>query len=185
MEPNYYHPFWYARPSTYDPGMKKYDGIGFKPLLQTIEDPRYGMSNLRPAKSFIWPPHPERTVARDVMLTCPDLRTAVSFKMEAFDLSDDGDSITYFRRFMCILDRILPKSGIAIENIIHQLTKEEREDIYPPLSQILVRILVEAPELMGYLKVDDSKAGITEMGKKKLEDFKRTLSAEERRALQL
>ena len=69
VEPGHYHAFWYAPPSVYDPNLKKYDGIGFKPVLKTIPDDPFGMSLLRPANSFKWPPHSERTVARDIYLT--------------------------------------------------------------------------------------------------------------------
>ena len=185
IEPGHYHPFWYAPVSTYDPSLKKYDGIGFRPVLKTIEDDKYGMSKLRPANSFKWPPHPERTVSKAVTLTCPDLRTAVLFKLEAFDLADDGDSVTYFRRDMCILDRVLPKPGIAVENIINEFTKEEIEDIYPSLSQMLINCLVEDLELMGYLKIEEGKATVTQKGEAKLENFRGTLSAEEREALKI
>jgi uncharacterized repeat protein (TIGR04076 family) len=185
VEPGFYHPFWYAPLSTYDPSLKKYDGIGFKPFLQTIEDDKYGMSKLRPPNSFKWPPHPERNVNKNIMLTCPDLRTAVLFKLEAIDLADDGDSITYYRRDMSILDRVLPKPGIAVNNIINEFTKEEIEDIYPSLSQMLISLLVEDLELMGYLKITDGKATVTEKGETKLKDFKMSLSAEEKEALRM
>jgi hypothetical protein len=65
----YYYPFWYAPVSTYDPAYKKYDGIGFKNVLETIEEPRYHMAHLRPANSFKWPPHPERTVASGLLFS--------------------------------------------------------------------------------------------------------------------
>ena len=107
------------------------------------------------------------------------------FKLEAFDLADDGDSITYFRRDMCILDRVLPKPGIAVEDIINEFTKQEIEEIYPALSQMLINCLVEDMELMGYLEIEDGKAAVTQKGKAKLKNFKETLSAEEREALRI
>jgi hypothetical protein len=171
--------------STYDPSLKKYDGIGFKPVLKTIEDPQYCMSKLRPANSFIWPPHPERTVARDITLMCPDLRTAVLLKLEAFDLADDGDCVTYFRRNMCLLDRVMPKPGIAVDNIIKEFTQKEIEEIYPPLSPMLVNLIVEDLELLGYLKIEGSKATVTKKGEAKVEAFKKSLSKEEREALNI
>jgi uncharacterized repeat protein (TIGR04076 family) len=185
IEPGYYHPFWYASVSTYDPSLKKYDGIGFNPVLKTIEDPQYSMSKLRPANSFKWPPHPERTVAKDITLMCPDLRAAVLLKLEAFDLADDGDSVTYFRRNMCLLDRVMPKPGIAVGSIIKEFTTKEIEEIYPPLSPMLVNLIVEDLELMGYLKIEDGKATVTKKGEVKVEAFKKSLSAEEREALNI
>jgi len=185
LDPGYYYPFWYAPVSVYDPSMKKYDGIGFRPVLKTLEDIKYGMSLLRDPNSFKWPPHPERTVAKDIMLICPDYRTSVQIKVEAFDLADDGDSVTYFRREMSILSRVLPKPGIAVDKILNEFTKEEIEEIYPSLSQILVSILVEELELMGYLEVRDGKATVTDKGVKKLESFKASLTAEEKEALKV
>ena len=86
---------------------------------------------------------------------------------------------------MCILDRVLPKSEIAVEDIINEFTKEEIEDIYPALSQMLINCLVEDLELMGYLTIEDGKATVTQKGKTKLENFKATLTAEEREALNI
>jgi hypothetical protein len=143
------------------------------------------MSLLRDPNSFKWPPHPERTVAKDVMLICPDYRTSVQIKLEAFDLADDGDSVTYFRRMMSILNRVLPKPGIAVDKILKEFTKEEIENIYPALSEILVELLVEELDLMGYLEVKDGKAKVTDKGMKKLEAFKSNLTAEEREALKM
>ena len=66
-----------------------------------------------------------------------------------------------------------------------EFTKEEIEDIYPTLSPILVQALVEELELVDYLKVKDGKATVTDKGKKKVEAFKASLSAEEREALKV
>jgi len=185
VESAYYYPFWYAPTSVYAPSLKKYDGIGFRNVLHTIDDLKYGMSLLRPPNSFLWPPHPERTVARDVMLICPDFRTSVVLKLEAFDLADDGDCVTYFRREMSILNKVLPKPGIAVAKILNEFTREEIEEIYPCLSQILVGILVEELELVGYLEIKDGKATVTDKGAKKIEDFKASLTAEEKEALKM
>jgi uncharacterized repeat protein (TIGR04076 family) len=185
VEPIHYVPFWYAPPSTCDPSMKKYDGIGFRNTLQTIEDLPYGMSLLRDPNSFKWPPHPERTVSRGTEVICGDTRTSVVLTLEVIDLADDGDCVTYYRREMSILNRVLPKPGISIDKIIDEFTKEEIEEIYPALSKILVQILVEELELVGYLEIKDGKATVTEKGKAKLESFKKTLSAEEKEALKM
>lgn len=185
VDPGYYYPFWYAPVSVYDKSMKKYDGLGFRSVLKTIEEPKYHMAHLRPKDSFKWPPHPERTVAKGVFLMCPDLRTAVVLKLEAFDLADNGDSITYFRRHMSILNRVLSKPGMAVDKILNEFTKQEIEDIYPSLSQMLVDALIEELELTGYLKIKDGKATVTAKGTKKLEAFKASLTAEERKVLKM
>ena len=83
------------------------------------------------------------------------------------------------------MNKVLPKSGIAVDKILNEFTKEEIEEIYPALSQILVGILVEELELMGYLEIKEGKATVTDKGVKKIEDFKASLTAEEREALKM
>jgi hypothetical protein len=185
IENAYYYPFWYAPVSEYDPAYKKYDGIGFKPVLKTIEEPQYHMSHLRPANTYLWPPHPERTVNKGAFVQCGDLRTAATFKLEAFDLADDGDCVTYFRRMMLILKKVLAKQGIPLKKLLTLYTKEEIENIYPSLSQIMVDILVEELSLMNYVNVKDGNIFVTKKGEEKLASFVKTLTAEEREALKV
>jgi len=185
VEPQYYYPFWYAPVSANDPNLKKYDGRGFKNVLETIVAPKYHMANLMPADAWKWPPHEERTVARDPVVICPDTRTSVLLKLEAFDLSDNGYDIPFFRRQMAILSKVLPKEEIAVDKILNEFSKEQIEKIYPALSQIMVQALVEELEIMDYLKIKNGKAFITKKGKAKLEDFKASLSVVEREALQI
>jgi uncharacterized repeat protein (TIGR04076 family) len=184
-EPGYYHTFWYVPPSVHDESMKKYDGLGFKPVLKTIPDEKYSMTKLRPANSFKWPPHPERTVMDNVTLTCPDLRTAILFKFDVIDLADDGDSKTYFRRHMCIIHRIQDKPDIPVSEIINLFTKEEQLEIYPPLTPMVIELMIEDQELVGLVSVTDGKVNVTDKGRGRLEKFRKTLSHHELEALKL
>ena len=181
----YYVPFWYAPASVKDPSLKKYDGLGFRNVLTTYVEPQYHMANLAAPNAFKWPPHPERTVAKDIMVICPDIRTSALLKLEAFDLSDKGYDVPYFRREMAILKKVLPKPGIKVDKILNEFSKEENEGIYPALSQIMLQALVEELEVMDYLGIQNGKATVTKKGEAKLEDFKASLSAEEREALKL
>jgi len=184
-EPYYYYPFWYAPPSVRDPSQKIFDGLGFRNIFQTHVEPPYHMAHLVPSNAFKWPPHPERTVAGQVGVICPDTRTAAVFLLEAFDLSEKGFDIPFFRRQMIILDRVLRKQGIALDQIPEQFSKEEREGIYPPLVMELLIPLVEELELVGYMEVKEGRAFVTEKGEAKLRDFKAGLSLEEREALRI
>ncbi len=179
----YYYPFWYSPVSVKDPSLKKYDGLGFRNVLKTIVEPKYHMRNLEPLDAFKWPPHGERAVVPDV--TCGDKRTAMVMKIEAFDLSDKGDATPYFRRQMTILHKVLPKPGIAEDQILNEFTKDEIEIPYPAVHPLMVHILSEELELMGYLEIKDGKASVTKKGEAKLEAFKKSLSAEEREALKM
>lgn len=88
--PGYYYPFWYAPVSVKDLSLKKYDGLGFRNVLETSVEPKYHMANLLPANAFKWPPYGERTVIKTPMVICSDVRTSMLMKLEAFDLSDKG-----------------------------------------------------------------------------------------------
>jgi len=184
-EPWQYYSFWYSAVSVKDPSAKIKDGLGFRNVLKTPVAPKYHMANLMPADAWKWPPHGERTIARDPMVICPDTRTSVLLKLEAFDLSDKGFDIPFFRRQMAVLGKVLPKQGIVVDKILNEFSKEQIEEEYPALGQIFLQILVEELELIGYLEIKNGKASVTKKGEAKLKDFKASLSAEEREALQI
>ena len=181
----YYFPFWYAPVSRKDPSLKKYDGLGFRNVLETIVEPPHHMARLTPKEAFNWPPQKERIVGRNIGAIWGDTRTSMAMKIEAFDLSDKGDAVPYFRRQMSILNKVLLKQGIEVDKILNEFSKEQIEGIYPALSQIMVQALSEELELMGYLEINNGKAFVTKKGEAKLENFKATLSSEEREALQI
>ncbi|MEM2292653.1 MAG: hypothetical protein QXU81_10325 [Candidatus Bathyarchaeia archaeon] len=171
--------FAYASISIKDPSRKIYDGIGFKPVLKS-QEPFPGV----PPEFFQWPPPRERIVKKPSVV-CGDTRTLAYFELEAIDLADAGDSVTYFRRQMSILNKVLKKPGIELDKIIDEFTDFEKYEIYPPLSPVLIRELVEELELLHYVEVKDGKVHVTEKGKEKLEIFKRSLSKDEILALNL
>jgi hypothetical protein len=168
-----------------DPGLKKYDGLGFRNVLETPCEPQYHMANLAPKNAFKWPPHPERTVCKDPIVVCGDIRTAAMFKIEAIDIADKGFHVPYYRRQMVILDKVLANPAIEEDKILGLFSKEENEGIYPALSQIMIQALNEELELIGYLEIKNGKVTVTQKGEAKLEDFKKSLTVEERDALKL
>lgn len=185
VPPGYYYPFWYAPVSVSEPANKKYDGLGFKNVLKTITEDKYHMRNLQPLDAFTWPASQERTIAKGVGVVCGDTRTSMAMKVEAFDLAELGDATPYFRREMTILDKVLAHPGIEVDKILNEFTKDEIEIPYPALHPLLVRILCEELECMGYLEIKDDKVSVPEKGVKKLEAFKARLSDEERQALHM
>lgn len=185
VEPFFYYPFWYAPPSVKDPTRKKYDGLGFANVLKTHIEPRFHMANLSPPNAFKWPPHAERTIAKEITVTCPDLRTAAVFVLEAFDLSDKGYDVPHFRRQMVILHKVLKKQGIPVASIVNEFSKEEREGIYPSLTLELLLPLNDELELMGYIERKNGIVFVTKKGEAKLKEFKKNLTTEEREALKL
>jgi len=171
--------------SVKDPSLKKYDGLGFKNVLETIVEPQHHMARLQPAEAFSWPPQKERIIRRNTGVICGDTRTSMAMKIEAFDLSDKGDATPYFRRQMSILHKVLIKPGIKVDEILNEFSKEQIEGIYPALSPIMVQVLSEELELMGYLEIKNGKAFVNKKGEAKLKNFKSELSSEEREALQI
>jgi hypothetical protein len=142
------------------------------------------MANLASA-GFKWPPPKEQIIKKDVTIICPDYRTSVKIKLGAFDLSDTGRNIPYFRRQMVILQKISRKPGIEADKIIGEFTREQAEGIYPALSPVMVRLLVEELALTSYLEIAGGRATVTKKGQAKLADFRANLSKEEIKALEI
>jgi len=183
--PAYYYPFWYSPLSVDAPELKKYDGLGFKNVLDAEHNPDDPIEKLVPPGAFTWPPRDERDVSKNPSVICPDIRTAMLMKLEAFDLSDQGYDTPYFRRQMMVLHKVMQKSGIAAEAILDEFSKAEIENIYPALSPVLLVALREELELMGYLSISDGRATVTDRGREKFEDFRASLTDAERAALGL
>ena len=185
INPASYLPFFYAPLSSRDPDQKKYDGLGFKIVKENIIEPKYHMANFKSPNAFKWPVHDKRDIGIDIVGRCDDLRTAATFKFEAFDLCDKGDAIPYFRKEMLILDKVLNNPGVPSDKILGLFSREHREEIYPGLNPVLVEVLVEELELVGYVDIRDGKASITKTGEAKLDHFIKSLSSDEREALGL
>ncbi|MGD0918397.1 MAG: hypothetical protein ABSB22_18255 [Thermodesulfobacteriota bacterium] len=176
-----YYPFWYAPASLRDPSQKKYDGLGFQNVLKDFVEPEYYLSGMTPQNAYKWPPHGVRDIAKDTSkVVCLDNKTFMTMQIEAFDISDKGFDVPFFRRQMAIITKVLPKPGIELDKILGEFSKEQIEGIYPALSQIMIQILAEELDLMGYLKIQDGKVSATKKGEAKLKDFQKKLTAEER-----
>jgi uncharacterized repeat protein (TIGR04076 family) len=186
--PDYYSPLYYAAPNVSDPEMKVYDGSGFRTTGEkTFVEPSYHMRNLMPKEWGTWPPLKARLPkSAAISVICPDVRTALVFKLEAYDLDDKGYGSIYFRRQMAILQRIIATPGIKADKILAEFPdKFEREVIYPPLHKVLIDVLTEGLEAMGYVEIQKGKATATTKGKAKFKDYKASLSAKERKALKV
>lgn len=179
----YYYPFLYSPKSVEDPDLKKYDGIGFRNVFEEYKESKHSMANLAGRGSFKWPPPETRTAHKEVSMICPDYRTSVLMKLEAFDLSDKGRNIPYFRREMVILDKIIKNPGINAEKILDEFPTEQIKGIYPALSMIMVKALLEEMELMGYIEFQHNKVYASQKAEARLKDFVGGLSKEEREAL--
>jgi uncharacterized repeat protein (TIGR04076 family) len=178
----HYYPFLYAPDSVDDAAAKKSDGLGYKNVFENAPLTPYHVANLTASSKFKWPPK-ERFAKRDIRLICPDYRTSVVVKIEAYDLSDAGRNIPFFRREMALADKILKKPGILADRLLAEFTRAEIEEIYPALSQPMVESLLEEMELMGYLSMQDGKVYAGQKAQSRLVSFKASLSAEEKKAI--
>ncbi|MFH0915461.1 MAG: TIGR04076 family protein [bacterium] len=175
-----YYPFWYCSLSVPDPEMKKYDGLGFRNVLKTVVPPKHDMARLTPPGAFEWPPNEEGGLVEEPVVICPDTRTSMVLRLEAFDLSEKGFDTPYFRRQMAVLSKLGAKGAVESEKILDTFTKAEIEEIYPPLGTVMVRVLTEELDMMGYVETVDGVTSITPKGEKKLETFKAGLPDEDR-----
>lgn len=179
----HYYPFLYAPLSLDAPELKKYDGLGFKNVFTSYKEPKYSVANLAGSGAFKWPPPDERPESRPIRLICPDYRTSVAVKIEAYDLADTGRNIPFYRREMSILDKVLQQPGIKATAILGEFTQKQIEGIYPALSQVMIESLLEEIELMGYVALRGGKVYGNKKAGKKLKDYKAGLSAAESKAL--
>jgi uncharacterized repeat protein (TIGR04076 family) len=175
-----YYPFWYCPPSFKDPSRKKYDGLGFGNNLNTIVPPKYDMANLVPSQAFHWPPHEKRDILMGASVICPDSRTSMVVELTAFDLSDKGFDIPFFRRQMAILNKLETSGPIQTDKLFTMFSQKEIEDVYPSLSPMLIQILTEELELVENVEIDGGQVSITLKGTQKFADFITSLSAEEK-----
>ena len=100
--------YMYSGLSAKDPSMKKYDGIGFRPLKEPPEgaDPRH--MGMIPAKM------PETLIKRPRSFVCEDTRTGAHFMCEPIGLADRGDMLTHYNREMSLLDKIKDEPGLSV-----------------------------------------------------------------------
>ena len=123
-----------------DDTMEKYDGTGFRPL--EVPDPNFPK-------------------AKGGHFVCGDTRTLAHFSCEAVDISDSDYAQPFYRREIAILEIVKKEAGIKTEEIINRFTDFERKKISPPLTPVLMGVLLDALVDMNYLEIRDGKAYTT------------------------
>jgi uncharacterized repeat protein (TIGR04076 family) len=177
-----FYPHWYCSPSVPDPAEEKNDGLGFKNVLKSHVPPKHDMALLKPPGAFEWPPREEGGIARTLDVICPDSRSSMVVRLEAFDISEKGFDTPYFRRQMAILAKLRANGTVRAEDLLATFTQREIDEIYPALSKIMVRMLAAELELMGYIAAAEGSLSITPKGEEKLDAFLEALPAEHREA---
>lgn len=185
INPHSYNLFWNATLSTSAPDMEMYDGNGFKNYFGRYDEPPYHLISLMDPDAWHWPPIDNREQRKHAaMVMCPDVRTAAVFKVEAYDLATAAEGVPFTRRQMTIMDRV-HKSGGAypIAGIMELYTEFERNEIYPPLSDVMVREMIEELESLGYVKIGDGSVTVTEKGVQRVARYKDEIPEEHAKAL--
>jgi uncharacterized repeat protein (TIGR04076 family) len=131
----------YGGHSKLDPGMKKYDGHGYAPLKQSPTE-----GSMSSMQSGGWP------------VSCNDTRTSALFIAEPFGLASVGFDMPYYMREMSILEKIKNEPGIQVDMVINRFTDWERDEIFPPLTPVMVELMLDELVETGYVKILEGKA---------------------------
>lgn len=143
--------FRYSGLSLRDEKMKKYDGMGFRPIKEV---PKGALPQHLKALSV----KPPDKIEGGWGFVCGDSRTSAFFFAEPFDLADVGDSTPYYKREMAILDKIKAKPGITAKEVLAGFTKWERDEIYPPLTPLNTQMFMDELAATGYIEYRNGKA---------------------------
>lgn len=143
--------FRYSGLSTRDPGMKDYNGIGFRPLKEAPEGSG-GKSGI------VVSPEIPTSLKGGTGFACADCRTSAYFMVETIDLASGGYTLPYYNREMAILEKIKSQPGMTVAEILDKFTDWEREEIYPPLGPVNVQLMLEELEEVNYIELRDGRA---------------------------
>jgi hypothetical protein len=137
-----------------DPSMAKYDGTGYCPWTSRPQDAPQKIAGLLPSV-----PITER--AKGGHFVCGDTRILAEFSCEPVDLSDSEYCQPFYRREIAILEKIENEPGIDRTAIIERFSEFERNNISPPLTPVLIEVLLEALVDMNYIEIRNGRAYAT------------------------
>jgi len=143
--------FKYAGLDAKDPSMKMYDGIGFRPLK---EAPAGSGGKSRAVVTIQRP----SGLAAGSGFGCADCRTSAYFSVEAVDLASGGYTLPFYKREMSILEKVKKNPGMTVDEILKKFTEFERDEIHPPLYNVIVQLMLEELAEVGYIELRDGKA---------------------------
>jgi uncharacterized repeat protein (TIGR04076 family) len=143
-------PFRYAGLSARDESMKRYDGLGFRPLRNPPE-------GAQPQHLLGLPSEPPTERGFGWTFVCGDSRTSAFFFCEPVDIAARGYDTPFYRRSMAMLEKIKKQPGITIAQILEKFTEWERNEIYPPLTDLVAECLLDEMVMVNYLEVHDQK----------------------------
>lgn len=144
--------YLYTGLSARDPGMKEYDGIGFRPLKEA--PPGADPGHLAAISAEL----PKTLIRRPRMFVCEDTRTGACFNCRPVGLASGGDMLTHYNRQMSILEKIRETPGMTVDEILNRFSKWEREEVYPPIYPVNVSLMLGEMATVNYLELRDGRA---------------------------
>jgi uncharacterized repeat protein (TIGR04076 family) len=130
----------YGGHSKIDTKMKQYDGVGYAPVKKSTGT---GSMSSLPAG---WP------------VTCNDSRTSALFIAEPYDLASGGFDTPYYKREMSILEKIKEEPGMDAQSILTRFTEWERAEIFPPLTLVMLELMLDELAQTGYIEIIEGKS---------------------------
>ncbi len=143
--------FKYSGLDKKDPSMKQYDGIGFRPLKEAPE----GSGN---KKGIVATPERPQALKGGGSFACADCRTSAYFAVEPIDLASGGYTLPFYKREMSILEKVKDNPGSTVDEILGMYSDFERDEIHPPLYSVIVQLMLDELEEVGYVEQKDGKA---------------------------
>jgi hypothetical protein len=134
--------------------MAGYDGVGFRPLEKLPEGFPEKLAHMSMDAA-------RNQKARGGHFVCGDTRILAEFSCEAVDLSDSDYAQPFYRREIALLEKIEAEPGIKIDEILGRFTDFERDKISPPLTPVLLEVLLDALTDMKYIEIRDGSAYAT------------------------
>jgi uncharacterized repeat protein (TIGR04076 family) len=147
-------PYRYRGLDMRDASMAKYDGVGWRHVKEL---PEYVPDRTR----GVFPAASKTEKVKGSHFVCGDTRTLAHFSCDPVDLSDSEYCLPFYRRSMAILGKIKAEPGIRTDDILKKFTEFEREDISPPLTPVLLQVLLEALTDMAYIQITEGRARAT------------------------
>ncbi len=143
--------FKYSGLSLKDESMKKYDGIGFRPLKEA------------PAGSgekagIVVTPEIPTSLKGGGSFACADCRTSAYFSVEPVDLASGGYTLPYYKKEISVLEKVKEQPGMTVEEILSEFNDWEREEVYPPLNPVNVGLMLDELAEVDYVELRDGKA---------------------------
>jgi hypothetical protein len=143
--------FKYSGLDAKDPLMKKYDGIGFRPLKEAPKGSG-GKSGI------VATPQIPTELKGKGSFACADCRTSAYFLVETIDLASGGYTLPFYKREIDILEKVKESPGMSVEEILGKYPDFEREEIHPPLNPVLVQLMLDELAEVGYVELREGRA---------------------------